>query len=286
MGVQCNKVQESSHANHGSAMPSNTDTAPLLDQDANASCASCDCGLMTTAAVKPGELLISVPQHAAVVADHPEQITLQLATLAFDEAACWYSTAASAQAQHTRLSQQAEEHVKAAGLAIQQHGATSISQEQLLRCLVASWGSSGRVEWGLPSRLLLAQMWPDRKSSPTASNLSEALAGDCDCTVTACSFWPISCGQCSMLHCALHLQPVSIRWCSCTPEHSVSFIQHGVRAAGRPGNVLRGIPNLPSAFDRVMLKCSLSQEHKLFMLQVLPSRMLQCRVACRARGHD
>lgn len=135
-------------------------------------------GIVTTAALKPGELLISIPRHAVVVADDPMQITLQLASIAYDQAVNWFTAETLPQAQTASLSQQAEDTLEAAGAVHKQQDAQHNSQEQLLMDLMACWGPSGRVGLTLPAKLLLTQLWPLHMSSQPALEISEALAGD------------------------------------------------------------------------------------------------------------
>lgn len=139
---------------------------------------ACQHGLVATAAIRSGELLISVPQHAVVTTDQPEQVTLQMATMAYDQALHWHITLSSNTQQHASLPQPVEGTFKADD----HQQAQSVSQEQLLGSLVDHWGSSGGVALSLPARLLLAQLWPHHKTSQLAADLSEALAGD-DCSV-------------------------------------------------------------------------------------------------------
>ncbi len=176
LGVQCNKLQESRLPTHSFAAPSPADSLPTTETT-NMSVA-CHHGLVTTATIRSGELLISIPQYAVVTTDQPEQMTLQLASMAYEQALRWYVNASSSTQQHASLPQpvegifQADDHQEA----------QSVSQEQLLGSLVDWWGPSGRVALGLPARLLLAQLWPHHKTSQLATDLSEALAGD-DCSV-------------------------------------------------------------------------------------------------------
>jgi len=176
LGIQCNKLQERRVPPHALASPPPTDSLPHTET-ANMSVA-CHHGLVTTAAIRSGELLISIPQHAVVTTDQPQQVTLQLAGMAYDQALHWYATLSSDTQQHASLPQPVEGTIKADDHQEPQ----SLSQEQLLGSLVDHWGSSGGVALSLPARLLLAQLWPHHKTSQLATDLSEALAGD-DCSV-------------------------------------------------------------------------------------------------------
>ena len=139
---------------------------------------ACHHGLVTTATIESGELLMSIPQHAVVTTAQPEQVTLQLASMAYDQALHWHITLSSDKQQLASLPQPVEGTFKADD----DQEAQSISQEQLLGSLVDHWGPSGVVSLGLPARLLLAQLWPQHNTSQLATDLSEALAGD-DCSV-------------------------------------------------------------------------------------------------------
>ncbi|DBB06668.1 TPA: hypothetical protein ACH3X1_012179 [Trebouxia sp. C0004] len=171
LGVQYNKLQQSRLPTHALAAPSPPDSLPNTETT-NMSIA-CQHGLVTTATIRSGELLISIPQHAVITTDQPEQMTLQLASMAYDQALHWYVTPSSNTQQLASSSQPVEGNIKADD----HQEAQSVSQEQLLGSLVECWGPSGRVSLGLPARLLLAQLWPHHKMSQLATDLSEALAG-------------------------------------------------------------------------------------------------------------
>ena len=172
----CNKLQESPLPSHALASPSRASLSPHADP---ATALTADQrGIVTTAALKPGELLISIPRHAVVVVDDPMQITLQLACIAYDQAVSWFTAETLPQTQTATLSQQAEGTLEAAGAVHKQQDAQHNSQEQLLMDLVACWGPSGRVGLTLPAKLLLTQLWPLHMSSPPALEISQALAGD------------------------------------------------------------------------------------------------------------
>jgi len=175
LGVQCNKLQESRLPLHAPASPPPTDSLPNTET-ANMPVV-CHHGLVTTATIRSGELLISIPQHAVVTTDQLEQVTLQLASMAYEQALHWYITLNSNTQQLASSPQPVEGILKADD----RQEAQSVSQEQLLGSLVACWGPSGIVALGLPARLLLAQLWPHHKTSQLATDLSEALAGD-DCS--------------------------------------------------------------------------------------------------------
>ncbi len=181
LGVQCNKLHESRLPLHALASPAPTDSLP--DAETANMCVACQHGLVTTAAIRSGELLISIPQHAVVTTDQPEQMTMQLASTAYAQAWDWYTTLSSDTHQHASLTQPVEGTLKADD----HQQAQSVSQEQLLGSLVDRWGPSGVVPLSLPARLLLAQLWPHHKPSQLAIDLSEALAGD-DCSVDSFSF--------------------------------------------------------------------------------------------------
>lgn len=176
LDVQCDKLQEGRLPIHALALPSPADTLPTTET-ANMSVA-CQHGLVITATIRSGELLISIPQHAVVTTEQPEQVTLQLATMAYDQVLHWYVTLSS----NTQQLASSPQLVEGIFKADDHQEAQSVSQEQLLGSLVACWGPTGRVALGLPARLLLAQLWPHHKTSQLATDLFEALAGD-DCSV-------------------------------------------------------------------------------------------------------
>ena len=175
-GVLCNKLQESPPPSHALASLSRASLSSHADP-ATALTAG-RCGIVTTAVLKPGELLISIPRHAVIIADEPMQIMLQLASIAYDEAFNWFGAQTMPQAHIATSPQQAEGTFKTDGDVHRQQAAQSNNPEQLLMGMVAGWGPSGRVHMSLPARLLLAQLWPHHMSSQTAVELSEALAGD------------------------------------------------------------------------------------------------------------
>ena len=153
----------------------------------------CQWGLITTAAVQPGEVLLSVPRQSVVITHKPDQTLLQMACLAFDQASAWYSQAASRQlgtqtAAVEQGHQQGQGHEHGQGQGQRQETGTVGGAEQggqaqagkgqhALGELVRAWIQPGRVELTLPGRLLMAQLWPNHVSSVLGRQCSQALSG-------------------------------------------------------------------------------------------------------------
>ncbi|DBA67229.1 TPA: hypothetical protein ACH3X2_001539 [Trebouxia sp. C0005] len=171
LGVQCNKLRERRLPLHAVTLPSPPDSLP--NTETTNMPVACQHGVVTTATIRSGKLLISIPQHAVVAIDQPEQLTVQLASMVYDQALHWHIKLNS----NTQPLASSPQQVEGIFKADDHQEAQSVSQEQLLGSLVDHWGPSGIVALGLPARLLLAQLWPHHETSQLATDLPEVLAG-------------------------------------------------------------------------------------------------------------
>ena len=145
-------------------------------------------------------MLLSVPRQSLVtIASHPDQTLLQMASLAFDQAPSWYSTAASLELGTRALPQAAASHGRAqlveAGKGVQTEAdgsqgvgeklveagkgaqAEADGSQGVVVKLVEAWLQPGKVELTLPGRLLMAQLWPEHEASGFGHQCIQALSG-------------------------------------------------------------------------------------------------------------
>lgn len=203
-GVQYHKVREAHAHNTTANAPHQQQPAELPHgQVPHSWAATPHWGLVTTARVSPGDILLTVPHHSLVVSQSPEQTMIQMAALAYDQATDWYSRTsldhmggvesfqqAEAEAQVVQARQKGQQQVDASQGSLlaeaksfgveqgQERQAEGVSQELVLAGLVEDWLQPGKIVLGLPGSLLMAQLWPEHESSGLGCQCIQALAGE------------------------------------------------------------------------------------------------------------
>ena len=216
IGIKRFKVAEAQTSDTAASAHLQAPAAALLHGQHLKSWACNQWGLVTTAAVLPGDVLLTVPRRHVVVTKQPDQALLQLAGLAYSHAADWYSHTVCYRHHVKASSQQAEAQpaepkapatapapapapaptpAHAEGQAWQQ-GADAIaahevqarassgadgSEDAALAELVAAWLQPGRLVPGLSERLCMAQLWLEHDTSDSGRQCMQALAGTAVC---------------------------------------------------------------------------------------------------------
>lgn len=199
LGLRCTALQLTCCATPGAANSAGAST-PAVSSCSTASAdgyAHHSWGLITTAAVQVGEVLLSAPPHAVVPVDNLQQTIVSLACFAFQQPAEWHTRWVSCRAPSVQLQHEARCQVDAAAPQLRQADAGAAGQ-LALQCLAVSWLSEGTVKATLAARLLLAQLWPHHASSEQATQLAAALEGEAlypladncaESSINSCTFW-------------------------------------------------------------------------------------------------
>ena len=189
------------------------------DPEAASSSMHLSCGLITTAAVHPGDVLLSIPSHVVVTLHQPQQTIISLACLLLHQPPGWQEDWVSGKASTATAEAFKEAGRQTGGLASkrQQDSAEAESAgNNRLHRLAEFWLSVGAVKVTLPVRLLLAQLWPDH-AAKQAPEMAAALAGRCTITSVSSEVGSHSNGmaqtiQCCYMACDLMLSATFSHW--------------------------------------------------------------------------